>query len=259
MLIWRADRFGLAQLHQLRGRVGRGRARGLAYLLTEPDAKLGRGTRKRLETLAALDRLGAGFAISAQDLDLRGAGDLFGEEQAGHLKLIGAGLYQHLLQRALQSARGAPPPEEWSPELNLGATGSIPEEYVPEPEMRISLYARLAKLHANGAIDAFRDEVEDRFGAIPSPVDQLFLQMRLKRLCRRIGVARIDAGPEAIALTFRGDRSDDPRLARLIQKAKGALDWSGERLVYKRQTRKPAEQQRLTIRLVEKLAATLLR
>ena len=145
MLVWRADRFGLAQLHQLRGRVGRRRVRGIAYLLTAPRAKIGGATRKRLEALETMDRLGAGFAISARDLDARGAGDLFGEDQAGHVKLIGVGLFRHLLDRALASARGEPLAEEWSPELNLGAAGRIPEDYVVDPELRIDLYARLAK------------------------------------------------------------------------------------------------------------------
>jgi transcription-repair coupling factor (superfamily II helicase) len=144
MLVWRPDRFGLAQLHQLRGRVGRGRARGIAYLLTDPAETVAPATRKRLATLETLDRLGAGFAISARDLDLRGAGDLLGEEQAGHVKLIGADLYQHLLGRALRLARGEASGDESPPVLNLGVAGRIPEDYVPEPEVRINLYARLA-------------------------------------------------------------------------------------------------------------------
>ncbi|MDQ4061081.1 MAG: DEAD/DEAH box helicase, partial [Pseudomonadota bacterium] len=170
ILIWRADRFGLSQLHQLRGRVGRGRLRGVAYLLTDPAAKIGAATEKRLRTLEALDRLGAGFAISARDLDLRGAGDLLGEEQAGHVKLIGVGLYQHFLERALRVARGEAPGDDWSPELNLGLTGLIPEDYVPEAEVRINLYARLARLQRSGEIDAFGDEIEDRFGPMPEAV-----------------------------------------------------------------------------------------
>ena len=164
MLVWRADRFGLAQLHQLRGRVGRGRVRGICYLMTDPEAKIGAATRKRLATLETMDRLGAGFAISARDLDPRGAGDLFGEDQAGHVKLIGMGLYRHLLERALRAARGEPPPDEWSPELNLGAAGRIPADYVPEAEVRINLYARLAKLTDESDVDALGEEIEDRFG-----------------------------------------------------------------------------------------------
>ena len=119
MLVWRPDRFGLSQLHQLRGRVGRGRARGAIYLLTDPAAPPTPATDRRLRTLEALDRVGAGFAISARDLDLRGAGDLLGEEQAGHLRLVGIELYRHMLDRALAAARGEAPPEEWTPHLGL--------------------------------------------------------------------------------------------------------------------------------------------
>jgi transcription-repair coupling factor (superfamily II helicase) len=257
MLIWRADRFGLAQLHQLRGRVGRGRVRGIAYLLTDPQAKIAAATRKRLATLETMDRLGAGFAISAQDLDARGAGDLFGEDQAGHVKLIGMGLYRHLLELALGAARGEPVPEEWSPEFNLGLAGRIPEDYVPEAEVRINLYARLAKLTGEDGIDALSDEIEDRFGPQPEPVREFILLTRLKHLCRRIGVGRIDAGPQAIALTFRRDLSGVASIGNLIEASKGTLTWKGERLVYARETRNDEERQEVTLKLVNKLAELL--
>ncbi|MDQ4137112.1 MAG: DEAD/DEAH box helicase, partial [Pseudomonadota bacterium] len=254
MLVWRADRFGLAQLHQLRGRVGRGRVRGICYLLTDPEATIAAATRKRLETLESLDRLGAGFAVSARDLDARGAGDLFGEDQAGHVKLIGMGLYRHLLERALKVARGEPPPEEWSPEFNIGLAGRIPDDYVPEAEVRISLYARLANLADENELDALSDEIEDRFGPQPAPVRELFVLTRLKHLCRRLGVSRVDAGPQAIALTFRSDATADPGIQRLIEASGGRLDWRGERLVYARETGTAKEREVVTIKLIEKVA-----
>ena len=138
MIVWRADRFGLSQLHQLRGRVGRGSRRGQVLLLTDPDDD-DRATRtlKRLRTLEAFDRLGAGFAISARDLDMRGAGDLLGETQAGHMKLIGVDLYQHLLEAALRAARGEAV-ERWTPELHLGVAGRLPDGWIPEAELRVS-------------------------------------------------------------------------------------------------------------------------
>ena len=142
MLVWRADRFGIAQLHQLRGRVGRGRVRAVCYLLTDPGAKLAPATERRLRTLEGLDRLGAGFQISARDLDLRGAGDLLGEEQAGHVKLVGLELYQELLERALAVARGNPLPEDWKPELNFAVRARIPAAYAADEEIRLNLYAR---------------------------------------------------------------------------------------------------------------------
>jgi transcription-repair coupling factor (superfamily II helicase) len=257
MLIWRADRFGLAQLHQLRGRVGRGRVRGIAYLLTDPEAKIAAATRKRLKTLETMDRLGAGFAISARDLDARGAGDLFGEEQAGHVKLIGMGLYRHLLECALATARGKPVTEEWSPEFNLDLVGRIPEDYVPDSEVRINLYARLAKLDDDAEIDALSDEIEDRFGPQPEPVHALFLLARLKHLCRQVGIARVDAGPQAIALTFRSDIRDHKAIQRLMRASKGRLAWRDERLVYARETKDPDERQRVTLALINKLAETV--
>jgi len=257
MLVWRADRFGLAQLHQLRGRVGRGRVRGICYLLTEPEAKIGAATRKRLETLATMDRLGAGFAISARDLDARGAGDLFGEDQAGHVKLIGMGLYRHLLERALKVARGERSPEDWSPEFNLGLAGRIPDDYVPEAEVRINLYARLAKLAEESELDTFSDEIEDRFGPPPEPVRELMLLTRLKHLCRRLDIARVDAGPQAIALTFRADVTGDKSIQRLTAASKGRLAWRDERLVYARETATSEERQRVTLKLINKLAEVL--
>jgi transcription-repair coupling factor (superfamily II helicase) len=254
MFVWRADRFGLAQLHQLRGRVGRGRARGICYLITEPEAKIGAATRKRLATLETMDRLGAGFAISARDLDARGAGDLFGEDQAGHVKLIGMGLYRHLLERALRAARGEPPRDEWSPELNLGAGGRMPEDYVPEVEVRINLYARLAKLTGESEIDALGEEIEDRFGVPPEPVRELLALTRLKHLCRRAGIARVDAGPQAIAVTFRAHRSGDAAIGRLIEASDGRLAWRGDRLVYARETSSAEERESVTMKLIAKLA-----
>jgi transcription-repair coupling factor (superfamily II helicase) len=229
MLVWRADRFGLSQLHQLRGRVGRGRIRGTAYLLTEPGQALPKATEKRLRTLEALDRLGAGFAISARDLDQRGAGAILGEEQTGHVKLIGTELYQHMLKRALH---GEPLDDDWTPDLNIGLTGMIPETYVNEPEIRIDLYARLARFDQSETTDDLEAEIEDRFGPMPEPVRHLLRLTELKQACRRAGIARIDAGPQAIALTFRPGASEELSLQQMIETSDGALRWSGERLIF---------------------------
>ena len=249
MLVWRADRFGLAQLHQLRGRVGRGRVRGTAYLLTEAGETLPPATEKRLRTLEALDRLGAGFAISAGDLDLRGAGELLGEEQAGHVKLIGPDLYRHMLQRAL---RGEGPEDEWSPELNLGLAGLIPEDYVNEPETRINLYARLARLDGDETVADLGVEIEDRFGAMPQPMRNLLNLTYVKQLCLRFGIARIDAGPQAIALTFRPGAVDSLPLQSIMAESDGELRWSGERLILARAEEGAEERQRHIIALLER-------
>ena len=202
MLVWRADRFGLSQLHQLRGRVGRGGRRGRIHLLTDPETEIAPRTLARLRTLQAHDRLGAGFAISARDLDMRGAGDLLGDEQAGHMKLIGIDLYQHLLAGALRRARGETA-DVWTPELHIGVEGRLPEAWIPEAEARVTLYARLARIADEGELDAFADELADRFGEPPPEAETLLAAAGVRLLARRAAVGRIDAGPGAVALTAR--------------------------------------------------------
>lgn len=202
MFVWRADRFGLAQLHQLRGRVGRGRSQGFVYLFTDADAELSEATRSRLSTLEAFDRLGAGLAISMRDLDIRGGGELVGEEQAGHVKTIGVGLYQQLLARALRAAAGEADNTHWTPELNVGVNGSIPDTYVPETSVRLNLYARLARLTDLDEVAQFADEIEDRFGPPPDEVVTLLDLARIAIRAREAGISRIDAGPKGVALTL---------------------------------------------------------
>jgi transcription-repair coupling factor (superfamily II helicase) len=202
MIVWRADRFGLAQLHQLRGRVGRGNRRGQVVLLTDDQQAIGERTLKRLRTLATFDRLGAGFDISAQDLDMRGAGDLLGDTQAGHMKLIGVDLYQHLLGVALRQARGEDV-DDWTPELNLGVSGMLPEAWIPEPDVRLTLYVRLGRIADDMALDAFEEELVDRFGPMPDSALNLLARVRLRLAAQNAGIGRVDAGPSAIALTPR--------------------------------------------------------
>jgi transcription-repair coupling factor (superfamily II helicase) len=200
MVICRADRFGLSQLHQLRGRVGRGSRRGQVLLLTDAAEQIAPRTLKRLRTLEAFDRLGAGFAISARDLDMRGAGDLLGETQAGHMKLIGIDLYQHLLEASLRAARGEAI-ERWTPELHLGLAGQLPAEWLPDDELRVTLYCRLARLNDAEALTAFSEELEDRFGTLPPEAAILLRIVGVRIAAREAGITRIDAGPAAIALT----------------------------------------------------------
>lgn len=228
MLIWRADRFGLSQLHQLRGRVGRGRTQGVAYLYTAPDEEIAEGTRARLSTLEAFDRLGAGFEISARDLELRGAGDLLGEDQAGHLHLIGASLYQQLLEEALRRAKGEQTKKLRSARMNLGVSGSIPIEYVPEAVLRINLYARLQRLSSVEDMVEFADELEDRFGKRPPEVEMLLDLARFGIKAAALGVTQVDAGPLAIALT-PADKVAAKRLSRSTQR----LEQVGDRLICK--------------------------
>ncbi len=200
MAIVHADRFGLAQLHQLRGRVGRGHRRGKVLLFAKGEDAIAPRTLKRLRTLEAFDRLGAGFAISARDLDMRGAGDLLGDTQAGHMRLIGVELYQQLLEDALRTARGETV-ERWTPELRIGLEGRLPEAWIPDEDLRISLYARLGRLRDDAALDAFEAELEDRFGELPEEAARWLSLARLRERMRTRSIARIDAGPAAIALT----------------------------------------------------------
>ncbi len=228
MLVWRSDLFGLAQLHQLRGRVGRGARRGVVYLLTESEEKLSPSVEKRLQSLIELDRLGAGFTISARDLDTRGAGDLLGEDQAGHVKLVGLGLYQHLLSRALAAARGEAM-DDWAPTVHLRVGGRIPEDYVPGEEMRIGLYASLASLSTPEGISAFEDEVEDRFGPVPEPLKPLFLQAKLRVLCQRASVGHLDIGTKAIAITPRAPFSTET--IKDLADGNSAAVWNDDRFI----------------------------
>jgi transcription-repair coupling factor (superfamily II helicase) len=217
MIVWRADRFGLAQLHQLRGRVGRGNRRGHILLTTEPGTALSESTRKRLRTLESLDRLGAGFAISARDLDIRGAGDLVGDAQSGHMKLIGIDLYQHLLERAVREARGESL-ERWTPVINVGLGGYLPPDWIPEPDTRLALYLRLARLMSRAELDAFEEELVDRFGPEPPEAATLLRIANARVLARKADIAKVDAGPSAIAFTPRVEMKRRATAAGLIAK-----------------------------------------
>jgi transcription-repair coupling factor (superfamily II helicase) len=245
MLVWRPDRFGLAQLHQLRGRVGRGRSRATAYLLTDPAQTLSGTARKRLETLAALDNPGAGFAISTADLDQRGAGDLLGDAQAGHVRLVGTELYRHLLTRALAAARGAAMPTDWAPEIALEIAAYIPADLVPEADVRLEIYRRLGRLQAVEEVDELGEELADRFGELPEPARSLLDITRLRLLCRALDIASLQAGPEAVAITPRQPES----LFRLTKRLGGRIDshQSGERLLL--EITEPRAEKRLSILL----------
>jgi transcription-repair coupling factor (superfamily II helicase) len=216
MIVWRADRFGLAQLHQLRGRVGRGNRRGQVILLTE-DGEIAERTMKRLRTLATYDQLGAGFAISAADLDQRGAGDPLAETQAGHMKLVGIDLYQHLFEAALRQAQGLDP-GLWVPDLNLGAAGGLPADWIPDPDIRLGLYVRLARFSEEAELDAFEEELADRFGPLPGAAEQLLSAARIGILARAARIERVDAGPAAIALTPRVKDWCPPEGAEITEK-----------------------------------------
>ena len=222
MVIHRADMFGLAQLYQLRGRIGRGKTRAYAYLTVPPGRALNEAAAKRLEVMQTLDTLGAGFQLASHDLDIRGAGNLLGEEQSGHIREVGIELYQQLLEEAVEAARGRSQEAaqaEWSPQLNLGIPVLIPEEYVADLSVRMGLYRRLGALGSQPEIDSFAAELVDRFGKMPAEAEFLLKTIALKLLCRQAGVEKIDAGEKAVVLSFHDNKFEKPdRLIGWLQK-----------------------------------------
>jgi transcription-repair coupling factor (superfamily II helicase) len=212
ILIHHADKFGLAQLYQLRGRVGRAKLRAYAYLTTSPRKTLTPAAERRLKVMQSLDTLGAGFTLASHDLDIRGAGNLLGEEQSGQVKEVGVELYQHMLEEAVLEMRGVESAQEdqWSPSINVGIAVLIPETYVEDLNVRMGLYRRLGALHEDADIESFAAELVDRFGPLPGEVEQLLQIVKIKDLCRRAGAAKIDAGPKGAVVTFRHDKFANP-------------------------------------------------
>ena len=211
--------FGLAQLYQIRGRVGRSKLRAYAFFMTEPRKKLTPQAEKRLRVLGALDTLGAGFTLASQDLDIRGAGNLLGEEQSGQVREVGFELYQEMLEEAIAKLRSGEiemaDDGEWSPQINLGVPVLIPEAYVPDLDVRLGLYRRLSALERKVEMEGFAAELIDRFGPLPAEVDTLMLIVRIKALCKRAGIARLDGGPKGATVQFHNDKYANP--AGLVQ------------------------------------------
>ncbi|GMG81048.1 transcription-repair coupling factor [Paralimibaculum aggregatum] len=215
LIVKRADMFGLAQLYQIRGRVGRSKLRAYAYLTTEPGKPLTQQAERRLRVLGGLDSLGAGFTLASHDLDIRGAGNLLGEEQSGHVREVGFELYQSMLEEAIAKIRSGEAGvveegETWAPTINLGVPVLIPENYIPDLEVRLGLYRRLSDLATREELEGFAAELHDRFGKPPKEIDTLLKVVRVKTMCRRSGIARLDAGPKGATVQFRNDQFANP-------------------------------------------------
>ena len=215
LLIHRADMFGLGQLYQLRGRVGRGKQRGYAYLTWPPNHRLSVAAEKRLTVMQTLDALGAGFTLASHDLDIRGAGNLLGDEQSGHIREVGIELYQQMLEDAVNDIRSGDGRQtdqgrDWTPNISLGLPVLIPETYVRDLPVRLGLYRRIGALGSDPETDAMMAELVDRFGALPAEVDNLLGVVALKRSCREAGVEKLDAGPKGMVLTFRRNAFANP-------------------------------------------------
>ena len=245
MIINRADMLGLSQLYQLRGRVGRGRQRAYAYLTTEPSRLLTQNAKRRLDVMQTLDSLGAGFSLASYDLDIRGAGNLLGDEQSGHVREVGVELYQEMLKEAVIAAKMADGSEDgqahadaekWSPVINMGTAVLIPDSYVEDLTVRLSLYRRIASMVDQEELDQLSAELIDRFGPVPDEVKNLLDTISIKMLCRIANVAKVDAGPKGLSLSFRKNTFPNPeRLIGHIASKNGQIQLSADhRLVMKR-------------------------
>ena len=225
LIIHRADMFGLGQLYQLRGRVGRGKQRGYAYLTWPQNHRLSPNAEKRLEVMQTLDNLGAGFTLASHDLDLRGAGNLLGDEQSGHIREVGIELYQQMLEDAvaeLRAAHGKKRKEaadtDWSPQIGLGLPVLIPDTYVRDLPVRLGLYRRIGSLANDEETGAMAAELVDRFGPLPEEGQNLLDVVTLKRMCKEAGVEKLDAGPKGMVVQFRRNQFRNPA---------GLIAWMG--------------------------------
>jgi len=248
MVVWRADMFGLAQLYQIRGRVGRAKLRAYAYLTTKPRVPLTPAAQKRLRVLGSLDTLGAGFTLASQDLDIRGAGNLLGEEQSGQMRDVGYELYQSMLEEAIAKIRAGEieglteTDEHWAPQINLGVSVLIPEAFVPDLDVRLGLYRRLGGLQSKVELEGFAAELIDRFGKLPREVNTLLLVVRIKAMCKRADIARLDGGPKGATIQFHDDKFANPQgLVEFVQAQRGLARVRDNKIVIRRDWKKESD------------------
>ncbi len=259
LIAYRADMFGLAQLYQLRGRVGRSKTRAYAYITVPPRRKLTAGAEKRLKVLHSLDTLGAGFMLASHDLDIRGAGNLLGEEQSGHIKEVGYELYQSMLEEAVASLRDGAEAEDgqWSPQITMGAAVLIPEHFVQDLDVRLGLYRRLSQLEDEADVDGFGAELSDRFGRLPTEAEQLLDIVRIKTLCRNLGIDRLEAGPKGLVIGFRNNKVANPQalVSFVSEEGRKAKVRPDHTIVLMRDWPTPEERIRGTMVILRRLAA----
>ncbi|AUH32052.1 transcription-repair coupling factor [Paracoccus tegillarcae] len=239
MVVWRSDMFGLAQLYQIRGRVGRSKTRAYCYLTTKPRAPLTPQAMRRLKFLGSIDSLGAGFNLASQDMDLRGAGNLLGEEQSGHIKEVGFELYQAMLEETIAKLKSGEiegtPEDEWAPQLNLGVPVTIPESYIPDLDVRLGLYRRLAELTTKVELEGFAAELIDRFGKLPREVSTLMNVIRIKARAKQANISRLDAGPRGATVQFHGDKYPNPAgLVEFLTEQRGQAKVDGNKIIIRR-------------------------
>ena len=230
LIVYRSDRFGLAQLYQIRGRVGRSKLRAYAYLTTPREQVMTPGAERRLRILQSLDSLGAGFQLASHDLDMRGGGNLLGDQQSGHVREVGVELYQSMLEDAVNAlkAGGTDYDEEiadgWSPQINLGVAVLIPEDYVEDLGVRLGLYRRLADIDTDEGREGFAAELIDRFGPLPEETLQLLDVTAIKAACKQLGISKLDSGPKGVVMAFREDTKVEPgQLLALVRSRPNSL------------------------------------
>jgi transcription-repair coupling factor (superfamily II helicase) len=224
IIINRADHYGLSQLYQLRGRVGRSSRRAYAYLLIPSEQELSPIARRRLAAIREFSDLGAGFRIAALDLELRGAGNLLGGEQSGHMEALGFDLYTQMLERTVAELQGEEVEDETSVTLNLGVDVAIPEDYISDMGQRLRTYKRVSSARDEATLNAIRTETEDRYGRIPEPVDRLFDYARLRRVAEELGIVSIDKTPDGVAVKFSEKARISPeKLGVFVKENEGAV------------------------------------
>jgi transcription-repair coupling factor (superfamily II helicase) len=260
LIVHRSDRFGLAQLYQLRGRVGRAKLRAYALLTLPAQQKITPQAERRLKVLQSLDTLGAGFQLASHDLDIRGAGNLLGEEQSGHIKEVGFELYQQMLEEAVMSLKAgitAPVADRWSPQITIGTALLIPEEYVADLSVRLALYRRLAEIEDERDIDGFAAELVDRFGKLPEEVEHLLQVVAIKALSRRANVEKVEAGPKGIVLAFRDNIFANPEglIAYIREQGTGVRIRPDQKVVFFEDWPRPQDRLKGTAAVLRKLAS----
>ncbi len=261
LIVHRADMFGLSQLYQLRGRVGRAKLRAYALFTLPAQQKITAQAERRLKVLQSLDTLGAGFQIASHDLDIRGAGNLLGDEQSGHIKEVGFELYQQMLEEAVMSLKAgisAPVADRWSPQITIGTPVLIPEDYVADLSVRLALYRRLAEIEDEREIEGFAAEMVDRFGPLPGEVEHLLQIVAIKALCRRANVEKLEAGPKGVVLSFRDNHfaNTDGLFAYIREQGSAARirnEKSGQKLVFLDDWERPDERLKGTAAILRKL------
>jgi transcription-repair coupling factor (superfamily II helicase) len=258
LIVHRADRFGLSQLYQLRGRVGRSKVRAYSLFTLPASQKITPQAERRLQVLQSLDTLGAGFQLASHDLDIRGAGNLLGEEQSGHIKEVGFELYQQMLEEAVAGLKAgitAPASDKWSPQITIGASIMIPEDYVADLPVRLALYRRLAEIDDDREIEPFAAELVDRFGPLPREVEHLLLVVGIKFLCRQANVEKIETGPKGAVISFRDNTFANPdRLVSYIhEQGRSARVRPDMKVVFFDDWEKPEERLRGTAAILRNL------